>query len=286
MARLGQVTAGPVALEGGITNRNYRVSFDTVDCVLRLPGRDTSLLGINREAERSACRTAAELGISPRLLTGDERCLVTEYLDAEVSDGAALRAAPEPVAETLRRFHDSGAELPCRFWVPDLLDAYAEIVAGRDGRLPEAYGEAQALTREIERVLPLEDPVPCHNDLLPANVLRGRGGRIMLVDWEYAGMGHRMFDLGNLAAGAELTEPEERRLLAAYLRREPRAAEHAALRLMRVMSDAREAAWGVIQAVISDLDFDFDAYAEAHFTRFRAAASDPRLKEWLGAAAA
>ena len=44
----------------------------------------------------------------------------------------------------------------------------------------------------------------------------------MLVDWEYAGMGHRMFDLGNLAVNNEFDEDADERLLAAYFR-EPRA---------------------------------------------------------------
>ena len=29
------------------------------------------------------------------------------------------------------------------------------------------------------------------------------------------------------------------------------------------MSDAREGAWGVVQSVVSELDFDFDGYADA-----------------------
>ncbi len=285
-ARLGPVTSGPVPLKGGITNRNYRVRFGACECVLRLPGKDTAALGISREAERIATRTAAELGIAPRLITGDEHSLVTEYLAAQASDASAIQAAPEPVADALQRFHASGAELPARFWVPDLLDTYAEIVHRRGGHFPEVYDEARELMRRVARALPLEDPVPCHNDLLPGNVLLAGDGRVMLVDWEYAGMGHRMFDLANLAAGAELSEAGERRLLAAYLQRDPLPSEHAALRLMRLMSDAREAAWGVVQGLLSDLDFDFGAYAEAHFERFRTLAAGPRLEEWLSAATA
>ena len=282
--RLGEVTAGPVPLTGGITNRNYRVRFEDRDCVVRLPGKRTSLLGISREAERIATRVGAELGISPHLVAGDELSLVTEYLEADVSDAATIRSAPEAVASALRRFHDSGARLPIEFWVPRLLDEYAEVVMARGGQLPPGYDEARELAGQIADRLPLEHPVPCHNDLLPANVLRARDGRVILVDWEYAGMGHRLFDLGNLAAGAELGTAEELRLLAAYLEREPGPGDHAGLRLMRIMSDAREAAWGVVQRVISDLDFDFDEYAGAHFQRLRAAAEDPRLEEWLDAA--
>ena len=55
---------------------------------------------------------------------------------------------------------------------------------------------------------------------------------------------------------------------------------------MRIMSDAREAAWGVIQGVISELEFDFGGYAARHFARLRQAAGDPRLEEWFDAAAA
>jgi thiamine kinase-like enzyme len=169
--------------------------------------------------------------------------------------------------------------------VPDLLDAYADVVHDRGGRLPGAYGAARELAHRIGRALPLSRPVPCHDDLLPANVLHVGDGGIMLIDWEYAGMGHGMFDVANLAAGADLDEQEESRLLAAYVERKPSFGDHAALRLMRIMSDAREAAWGVVQQWISDLDFDFAAYADRHFRRMAAVASDPRLQEWLDAAA-
>ena len=38
---------------------------------------------------------------------------------------------------------------------------------------------------------------------------------------------------------------------------------------MRLMSDVREALWGVVQAAVSDLDFDYAAYARSHFARLR-----------------
>jgi len=51
-----------------------------------------------------------------------------------------------------------------------------------------------------------------------------------------------------------------------------------------LVSDAREAAWGVVQGSISELDFDFGDYAHQHFTRLERNASDARLKEWMRAA--
>ena len=263
--RLGAITQGPAVLDGGITNRNYRVSFAGRDCVVRLPGKDTSLLGISREAEQRANRGAAALGLAPEVVYGDDDCLVTAFVDGQ--PGAAT---PEAVAGALRTFHDSSTVLPVRFWVPDLLEEYAGIVQARGGALPAQYTSARAIADTVAEALPLTDPVPCHNDLLPANVL-GTANGVMLVDWEYSGMGHRLFDLGNLAVNWQLDAASEARLLTAYFGRSSTEQEHAALRQMRLMSDAREAAWGVVQGVISTLDFDFAGYAAQHFERLEAA---------------
>src|SRR3954466_10119065 len=64
-ARLGELEGDPVPLEGGITNRNYRVRFAGEDVVVRLPGKDTGLLGIDRVAERVAGELAAQAGGGP-----------------------------------------------------------------------------------------------------------------------------------------------------------------------------------------------------------------------------
>ena len=88
----------------------------------------------------------------------------------------------------------------------------------------------------------------------------------MIVDWEYAGMGDPRFDLGNLSVNNDFDEETDERMLTAYYE-EDRLPDRrrAALKLMRVLSDAREAAWGVVQAHVSELDFDFDGYARRAF---------------------
>ncbi len=278
---LGPVSAAPVPLLGGITNRNFRVRFASADCVVRLPGRQIELLGISREAECLAAQRAAELGVAPEVLATGAGHLITRYVDCEPHDPAALRADPAPIARALRAFHDCGLRLPVGFWVPDLLDVYAETVRRRGQRLPAAYGTARELVARIAAVLPLREPVSCHNDLLPGNLLQDADGAVLLVDWEYAAMGHRLFDLGNLAVNNEFDEAADERLLSAYDGVAPSRGRRAALTLMRIVSDAREAAWGVVQQTISDLDFDFAGYAARHFERLRRAAEDPRLPGWL-----
>jgi hypothetical protein len=52
---------------------------------------------------------------------------------------------------------------------------------------------------------------------------------------------------------------------------------------MRFMSDFREAMWGVVQTAVSELDFDFTAYATEHFDRLERTAAAPAFRSVLGA---
>lgn len=282
---IGELSGEPVPLSGGITNHNFRVTLAGEDYVVRVHGRDTELLGINREAEQLACQLAAELGIAPELIAAFDDCLVTRFVACEPVIPGEVALHAEEIARALRSFHDSPARLPASFWVPDLLEAYAARVHERGVRLPSDYGRAAAVAARIAGALPAGERRPCHNDLLSSNIIRAHGNGILIVDWEYAGMGHPYFDLGNLSVNNELSERDDERLLSAYHGASPTDAQRATLALMRILSDAREAAWGVVQAEISELDFDFDRYARTHFERLDAAIEEPRLREWLAAVA-
>lgn len=282
---LGPVAGEPAPLSGGITNHNFRVTLGGADCVVRVHGKDTQLLGIDRRAERIAGETAAVLGIAPDVLAAHEDCLVTRFVPSDSLDAHEIAARAGEIARALRAFHDSPAVLPARFWVPDLLEDYAARIHERGVRPPDALHEAAAVAARIAGALAPWRPRPCHNDLLASNIIRAHDSdRLLIVDWEYAGMGHPSFDLGNLSVNNEFDQDADERLLHAYHGAPPTDAQCAELALMRILSDAREAAWGAVQAEVSELDFDFDRYARTHFERLRAAAEQPQLQEWLAAA--
>ena len=78
----------------------------------------------------------------------------------------------------------------------------------------------------MERVLALapEPLVPCHNDLLAANVLDD-GGDLRIIDYEYSGMNEPSFELGDAIAEAGLGADALVELCTAYYgrhRRRPR----------------------------------------------------------------
>jgi thiamine kinase-like enzyme len=292
-ALLGPRQGSVVQLEGGITNRNFRVNFGGTDYVVRLPGKRTEILGIDRTAECIANKAAAGMDMAPGVAAMFEEpsCLVTLFIDGREMSADELRT-PETLAEVardLRRFHDSGTELPTRFDSFRLVEEYAETGRAHGSEPPEGFDDALQAAHRIEKAIegqPTHELVPGHNDLLTANFLLDGGNHIQLIDWEYAGMGDRWFDLGNFAVNNDLDDEQEAQLLEAYFDEPPDDRRHATLKLFRFMSDFREAMWGVVQCGVSELDFDFREYAQKHFDRLEKARQDPRFEGWIEAARA
>jgi thiamine kinase-like enzyme len=283
--RLGPPQGEPAPLDGGITNRNFRARFGSSDVVVRLPGKDTEQLSIDRGAERVASEAAARVGVGPEVVAmlDDPPCLVTRFIEGDQMSAEQLRepATLAEVATALRAVHGAGT-LPVSFDSFRIVEEYAGRATARGATLPEDYEWGRSVASGVEAALrgPEHDPVPCHDDLLAANFLRTSDG-IRIVDWEYAGMGDRYFDLGNFAVNNDLDEAAETGLLDAYFGEPPTPARLASLRLMRFMSDFREAMWGILQGTLSDLDFDFTEYAAEHFDRMRRTAGDPGFGTWL-----
>jgi thiamine kinase-like enzyme len=272
-------------LGGGITNRNFKVTVGGETFVLRIGGKDTALLGIDREAEHHATRTAAGLGVGPEVVAflEPEGYLVTRFVDGAPLPPEEVRkpGTLARVAGTLRRVHD-GPPFTARFDSFRVVEAYLATAASRGVPAPAAYAKAKETADAIERARGAQPTHPCHNDLLNANFIDS-DGEVRIVDWEYAGMGDRFFDLANFSINHELGDEENELLLAAYFDDLTENDLHA-LRLMRFMSDFREAMWGVVQQGLSELDFDFAGYADEHFARLERTAADPAFRESLQAA--
>jgi thiamine kinase-like enzyme len=275
-------------LAGGLTNRNFVVEVGSERFVLRLPGNETDLLCIDRRVEREANERAASLGIAPDVTAflEPEGCLVTRFVAgvALTSEELASPARLPAVCAAARAFHDSGAiggAFDC-FRVPAL---HRDTAVSRGVPIPEMYERAAGYTREIEAAFATtpEPPVPCHNDLNTANWIAD-GEQLWLLDWEYAGMNERFFDLGAMAANNQFDADAEAALLLTYFDEvTPRRA--ARLALMKVVSDFREAMWAVVQQAISTLDIDYSVYVDSHVDRLLRNASRPDYGRLLADAA-
>ncbi len=270
-------------LGGGITNRNFKVTLDDGAYVLRIGGKDTELLGIDRRAEYEASLAAAAVGVGPPVVAfiEPEGYLVTGFLEGTVVEPEAIRApeALRRVAQSLRAVH-AGPPIPARFDAFRVVEAYAATAATHGVTMPAAYDWALETAFRVEGARGPAAERPCHNDLLTANFIDD-GNRIRIVDWEYAGMGDVFFDLANFAVNNGLSKDETAGFLRAYFG-DVRPEHERALALMRYMSDFREAMWGVVQQALSDLDFDYRGYADEHFERLKRTASERAFRRALG----
>src|ERR1700722_3760259 len=92
---LGSPSGEPGALGGGITNRNFRATLGGEEYMIRRHGRDTELLGIDRDAEAEATESAAALGIAPALIARVRGGLVTRFVVCAEVPAEELRERAE-----------------------------------------------------------------------------------------------------------------------------------------------------------------------------------------------
>jgi thiamine kinase-like enzyme len=272
-------------LVGGITNQNYRVDIGGEAFVLRIGGKGTHLLGIDRGRERACTAIAAQMGVGAEvvyfLASELDEVLVTRFIFGEsVSPGTA--AQPETlrrIVDSIRRYH-AGPDFPGTFSPFGTVRNYHKLALEYGVAFPDTLPQIFTLMAQIETAIgPVQQPKPCHNDLLASNFIDD-GSSIRILDWEYAGMGDSFFDLGNFAVNQSLNEEQCKLLLRHYFG-EVRPADLAHLHLMRLASDLRESFWGFLQLGISELDFDYADYAHHHLDRFLQNVATPQFVQWL-----
>jgi thiamine kinase-like enzyme len=255
-------------LSGGITNSNYKVEAGDEAFVVRIAGERTELLGIDRESEVAAGRLAASLGIAPEVVFADLEggVVVTRFIDgrAVAPDEVGHEPVLREMAAALKSIHHVGS-VTAIFDTYRLVPAYHELAAAEGVRPPFDYGTMAGSLERISRVRPWRPSALCHNDLLNSNLIYD--GTVRIVDWEYAGMGDPFFDLGNLAVNHGFSADQDGALLGHYVGHVTES-DLATLSLFKLVSEAREAMWGVMQMALSSLDVDFAAYAREHAEGF------------------
>jgi thiamine kinase-like enzyme len=257
-------------LTGGLTNTNYKVTSPAGCFVVRISGKDTSLLAIDRANEVHNTIAAAETGVGAPFVASlpEHDALVLGFLEGEVMDAEKMRRGDrlDAVAGACRRLH-GGRRFLHGFDMFEIQPRYLEIVRERGFRLPERYVSFEPQIRELERAMRVrsEPTVPCNNDLLAENFI-DVGGEMRLIDYEYSGNNEPSFELGNVWSESNLSLAQLEELVAHYYGG-PLRNKVARARLWGLMSKYGWTLWGSIQAGISDLDFDFWGWAMEKYER-------------------
>src|SRR5215471_9608140 len=271
-------------LTGGLTNTNYKVTSPSGCYVVRISGKDTSLLAIDRENEVHNTVAAAETGVGAPFVAAvpGQDALVLGFLDGEVMDSEKLRRGDRigAVADACRRLH-AGRRFLHDFDMFEIQPRYLAIVRERGFRLPDRYEAFEPQIRELERAMRVqtEETVPCNNDLLAENFI-DVDGEMRLIDYEYSGNNEASFELGNVWSESNLSLDQLDELVTAYWGR-PLRSKVARARLWGLMSKYGWTLWGSIQNGISALDFDFWSWAMEKYERAVAELDGPQFEQLL-----
>lgn len=271
-------------LPGGLTNRNLKVATAAGTCVVRIPAPGPSLLGIDRDHEHANSVAAAAAGVgAPVLHYRPGTGLVVGFLpgrtltDADLHDHAVLGR----VAAACRRLH-AGPRFVNDFDMFATQARYRAVVAERGFRLPPRYDEFAPRVARMREVVGRGPTVPCHNDLLAANLLDD-GTAVRIIDYEYSGNNDPCFELGNIWSEAALPPELLDVLVTAYAGR-PRPAQVARARLFGLVAKYGWMLWASIQEATSPLDFDFWAWGLEKYDRAVAEFDEPGFERLLAAA--
>ena len=279
---------GVEQLEGGITNRNYRLRRPSGDLVVRLSDPGSSDLAIDRDNEHLNTLAAAEAGAGPEVVDyrKGEGILVVRWLEGRTltPDDVGTPENLPRIASACLTLHN-GPPFASRFDMFNLQSRYLALVRERGYRLPARYEEFSPTIERIRvamRAAP-EPLVPCNNDLLAANFIDD-GARVWIIDYEYSGSNEASFELGNIWSESTLSEDMLELLTMSYWG-EFSAEKIARARLWALMSKYGWTLWASIQQAVSPIDFDYWSWGMEKYERAMEEFDGSRLDTWLDDAA-
>ena len=262
-------------LEGGITNVNAVVTDAGRKYVVRL-GQDIPEHGVMRWNELAIARAAAQAGVSPAVIHAEPGALVFDFVEGEalteddLHDPVTLTAATDLVARVHREVTPLVRGPVLTFWVFHVCRDYAAFLRDKSSPYTSKLDQLLAEAVELEEGVGQIRLVLGHNDLLPANIIRGPD-RFWLVDWEYGGFNAPTFDLGGLASNAGLPPEAELAMLTRYYGGAPDGDFLKRYAAMKCGSLLRETMWSMVSEITSEIDFDYAAYTAENLARYGAA---------------
>jgi len=204
----------------GYNNENYLIHSEGEKYILRKFIRTD----IDRKFEFQVQELAFAKGISaePLLLDEENDLIISTYLEGTHKDKLEKNDLNQ-FAEVLKKLHTSKIERE-----PIILET---LIEAKSKEVQDAFTTID--TFQSEDVL-------CHNDLNPQNILFAK--TIKLIDWEYAGVNDRYFDLASVCVEFDLNKEDEVHFLRSYFTMEYEI-NHEKLKAYKVIYKALCSQW-------------------------------------------
>ncbi|WP_338631222.1 phosphocholine cytidylyltransferase/choline kinase family protein [Clostridium baratii] len=238
---------------GGMTNKNYKVSFNNETVILRLPGIGTDKM-INRNNEIKNAKLVGELGIDSEILYIDEisGIKISRYIEnAETLTGRSCKKEEnmKKVANILRKLHNSDIVMKNEFNVFKEINNYEKIIKDNKYEFYNGYFDIREKVKNIENLMKKYgvNNVPSHNDTLPDNFIIDENDRMYLIDWEYSGLNDEMWDIAAHSLESDFSKNDEELLLKYYFNGDISHDNKIKLLMNKILQDILWSLWTIIK---------------------------------------
>ncbi|WP_444957990.1 phosphotransferase [Microbulbifer sp. ZKSA002] len=208
------------ALAGGLTNNAFLVESADQLMVLRINSSISDQLNLDRATEQQALQAATYSDSCAPLVYGDPhyRYLVTRYIEGTPWDKNVAHSL-EKLADLLRRIHGSPA-IDAQLNIGEKISSYRQFIDKRASYFHLLDTLQEKLPQLIDAAYRMGDEFClCHNDLTVGNLIWAPSNKLYAIDWEYASMGDKFYDLAVLVEEHNLNQREQNSLLECYLNR-------------------------------------------------------------------
>jgi len=168
--------------------------------VLRINSLKSNQFNINRRNEVKILNAIKEIGIAPKIIFSDPEYnfLITEFIDgSECKSNELTLHDKKTLKNIINDYQKIKIELP-KF-------DYLEHIRKYEKKAFDKSIINTQLLKKLKKFYPLIEEfqnenwstVLCHHDLNPSNIIKTNKG-IKIIDWEFAGLGHKKYDLHSI----------------------------------------------------------------------------------------
>ena len=271
-------------INSGITNLNFKVIVDKIPYFLSIADAKSQFLEINFNNKYSNNNICAGLGISPNVLYFFQKknIIITEFIDSKhiLNEDFGSFENIDKLINVIKSIHQVNS-FHQEFNMFTLLKNYMSVIKNENIEISESAVRNFNSINEIGEKLEMfrEKLVPCHNDLVPENILI-KNEKLYVIDFDYSGNNDPCFEIGNLCVEMDFNELQIKQIIEKYF---GELNEHLISRvnLHAILSDFGWSLWSFIQSTISNVDFDFKQYGNHRLNRAISKLHSPNYKHWM-----
>ena len=253
----GEVQIEP--LVGGLCNKSFVVTDNDDKAVARI-GTDILVHNITQTAVQTSMRSAAEIGVTPKLRYSESNLAIVDFLPGGCIKPEDIIDNEEnctKIVELLKRLHQGSVAVHgplTYFWPFQVVRQYIQIGTEKNSRLLSEFPRIIDITDRLEASIEPFQAVFTHNDTVPQNFMFDQERNIWLIDWDYGGYGHPVFDLVGVGCNSDANEQTEQFLYETYFGGEISNSLAKQINAFKLILNLREYMWGMVQEVTSELD--------------------------------